>query len=97
MGFHHKIRLHSNATAAIGIAWRRGMGKIRHLDCTDLWIQEKVRSGAAEVVKVPGTENPADAFTEYVDRKTLLKALEKFNLKTIDGRAKCAPDTLGLR
>ena len=36
LGFSYKLRIHSDATAAIGIARRRGMGKIRHLDCSDL-------------------------------------------------------------
>ena len=40
LGFHVTIDVLPDATAAIGIARRRGMGQIRHLDCTDLWIQE---------------------------------------------------------
>ena len=96
LGFQYKIRLHSNATAAIGIARRRGMGKIRHLDCTDLWIQEKIRSGAVELTKVLGTENPADAFTKHVDKKTLDMAMTKICLVKLEGRPKLAPDALGL-
>ena len=38
------IQLFSDAVAAIGIARRRGAGKIKHLDCADLWVQEKVRT-----------------------------------------------------
>ena len=38
------LTVHSDATAAIGIARRRGMRKVRHLDVTDLWIQKKVQS-----------------------------------------------------
>ena len=34
------IRVHSDATAAIGIAKRRGLGKVRHLHTSDLWVQE---------------------------------------------------------
>ena len=44
MGWECSITVHSDATAAIRIARRRGMGKVRHLDVTDLWIQEKVQS-----------------------------------------------------
>lgn len=39
--FNYKIRIHTDATAAIGICRGRGMGKIRHLDFADLWCQEK--------------------------------------------------------
>ena len=41
MSWHATIVIHSDATAAIGIARRKGLGKIRHLDVNDLWIQDK--------------------------------------------------------
>ena len=96
LGFEYKLRVYSDATAAIGIARRRGMGKIRHLDCADLWVQEKVRTGACELLKVLGLDNPADAFTKYVDKAILEKTLTNINVVKMSGRAKCAPDTLGL-
>ena len=64
LGMTWQIDLHTDATAAIGIARRRGMGRIRHLDVTDLWIQEKLNSKLAYLHKVLGTENPADVFTK---------------------------------
>ena len=97
LGFSYEVRVHSDATAAIGIARRRGLGKIRHLDCSDLWIQEKVRTKAISLHKVAGSENPADAFTKYVDRSTLEKAMAKINMRKATGRPKAAPDTLGLQ
>ena len=96
LGFSYSVRIHSDATAAIGIARRRGLGKVRHLDCTDLWIQEKVRSGAVQLAKMIGTENPAGAFTKYVDRSILEKAMKTLNLRYATGRPKPAPDTMGL-
>ena len=54
--------MHSDATAAIGIARRKGLGKLRHLKVEDLWIQQKVRDKTMEIVKVLGTDNPADIF-----------------------------------
>ena len=96
LGFHYKLRLHSDATAAIGIARRRGMGKIRHLDCSDLWVQEKIRSQKIELVKVLGTENPADAFTKHVPREILEKSMAKIGMHMAQGRPASAPDTLGI-
>ena len=96
LGFEYKLRAHSDATAAIGIARRRGMGKIRHLDCADLWVQEKVRTGAVELLKVAGIDNPADAFTKYANKAILDKTLNNINVVKMSGRAKCAPDILGL-
>ena len=91
LGYDYKLRIHTDATAAIGIARRRGMGKIRHLDTTDLWVQEVVRSGRVELVKVLGAENPADIFTKYVERPLLQKMLEKIGMRQLEGRAACAP------
>ena len=78
------ITVHSDATAAIGIARRKGLGKIRHLDVTDLWIQDKIRSKQIRLLKVLGADNVADIFTKYVDRSTLEKALKNMNVISVD-------------
>ena len=64
MGWSLPIQLWSDATAAIGIARRKGLGKMRHLDVTDLWIQDKIRSKKMKLSKVLGTENMADVLTK---------------------------------
>ena len=91
LGFTMGIRVHTDATAALGICRRRGLGKIRHVDTTDLWCQEKVRVGAVTLHKVPGVSNPADIMTKYIERATLEKMLGIMNLVPLDGRAACAP------
>ena len=96
MGWELKIRVHSDATAALGIAKRRGLGKVRHLHCSDLWIQEAVRQERVELLKVLGTENPADALTKYLDGPSLQKAVERMGLYYAQGRADAAPETMGL-
>ena len=97
MGWNVSLRLHSDATAAIGICKRKGLGNIRHLATTDLWIQEQVRSGHIKLEKVLGTENPADVFTKYVDRATMQKAMSKLNIIQAEGRPACAPATMGIQ
>ena len=54
-----KCNVYSDATAAIGICRRKGLGKVRHLDCTDLWVQESARAGRFAIHKVDGEVNPA--------------------------------------
>ena len=95
MGWDYAINVHSDATAALGIARRRGLGKVRHLDVTDLWIQEKVRAKAVTRHKVEGLKNPADILTMYVDQATLSRALAFLSLKPLDGRAASAPRAMG--
>ena len=96
LGYHYDLRVHTDATAAIGIARRRGMGKIRHLDTADLWVQEKIRTGRVELLKVPGQENPADIMTKYVDKGLMSKMLVKMGMMPLEGRAKCAPAIMGV-
>ena len=52
--------LYVDASAAIGVAQRVGLGKIRHLDTGSLWVQQAVRRKQIGLLKVKGTENPAD-------------------------------------
>ena len=60
LGFPRRLDICVDATAAIGIARRRGMGRIRHLDVTDLWIKETFNSKFAFLHKVPGADAPTD-------------------------------------
>ena len=38
------LELHSDATAAIGMCRREGLGRGRHLSTADLWVQQLVRN-----------------------------------------------------
>ena len=81
----------TDATAAIGITRRRGLGKIRHLATADLWVQDHLRSGDFRLQKVCGKENMADILTKHVDRPTLMKHVSALGLTFEDGRPSLAP------
>ena len=89
------FRIFSDATAAIGIARRKGIGKIRHLDTTDLWIQDVIRSGRITLEKVLGAHNPADILTKYVEKRALEMALPRMNLWPTAVRPASAPVAMG--
>ena len=95
LGWKIRIRIHSDATAAIGICRRKGIGNIRHLATTDLWIQDKVRSKQLELCKILGTDNPADVLTKYVNRQIMTAALAKLGLVPTSGRPASAPAAMG--
>ena len=61
----------TDATAAKGITDRIGLGKLRHLETNQLWLQSKVADGTIKITKVRGTENPADALTKYLSGPSL--------------------------
>ena len=52
-----------DASAAIGIIRRMGLGKVRHLNTSWLWVQEKEASRELQYHEVKGSDNSADLFT----------------------------------
>ena len=61
-----RIRMCSDATAAIGMVKRQGLGAVRHLATADLWMQAKVKEKRIQIEKVPGKHNPADLLTKVL-------------------------------
>ena len=92
LGLDLTLTVHTDATAAIGICRRRGLGKVRHLAVADLWIQDRVRTKDFALVKVAGSNNPADSLTKHVDHSTLLKHMALMNVVPETGRAASAPE-----
>ena len=92
LGITASLRVWTDSSAAIGIANRQGLGKLRHLDTHTLWLQQAVRSKRLQLKKVAGTNNPADLFTKHsLTREKLLELTELFDCKFTTGRAASAP------
>ena len=92
LGFKVRVRIHSDACAAIGMERRQGLGRVRHLDVEDSWVQTKVREGHVDLLKVAGSKNIAVILTKYVSADLMDKMLLKLNLEFIEGRSPAAPD-----
>ena len=88
-----KLTLKSDASAAIAIASRRGLGKVRHIEVCQLWLHEKVRSGEVKVVKVGTDENVADSLTKYISSEILRKHMRATGQLAREGRRRLAPAT----
>ena len=63
-GLPNVIRLGTDSSAAKCFVCRRVLGRMRHLEIRDLWLQKEVREGKGLVHTVPGTSNPADLMTK---------------------------------
>ena len=85
------INVKSDASAAIGIAQRRGMGKVRHIETNQLWLQEKVVNGTIRITKIGTYENLADQLTKPVIAEKMRYHLEKTHQKITSGRHPLAP------
>jgi len=92
LGIHADLRVWTDSSAAIGIAGRQGLGKLRHLDAHTLWLQQAVRSKRLELKKVLGPANPADVLTKHsLTREKLLELVDLFDCRFVGGRAESAP------
>ena len=85
------IVVKSDATAAIGMARRQGLGRVRHLATSDLWIQQRLRAGDFAVTKHPGISNSADLMTKVKSRNEILKFLQLMGFVEGAGRPTIAP------
>ena len=74
-----KLQVLTDSSAAKGIASRRGLGKVRHVEVNQLWVQEKVADGSIELNKVGGEANLADALTKHVGREIIERHFEGTN------------------
>ena len=91
LGINLDVEILTDATAAIGICRRRGLGKIRHLHVSDLWVQDRLRKGDFKLTKIPGADNPSDILTKHVPRDVLMKHMAFMGLTSEGGRAGSAP------
>ena len=90
-GIDVRICIKSDATAAIGMARRQGLGRVRHLATSDLWIQQRLRAGDFTILKHPGTENSADLMTKVKGRADISKFLGLMGFIMGKGRSEIAP------
>ena len=56
--------LRSDSAVGRGIAQRIGCGRVRHLDCGLLWIQEAIKKKIMRPAPISGQKNPADIGTK---------------------------------
>ena len=91
LGHKVTLELKSDASAAIGIARRRGVGKVRHIEVNQLWIQDRVFRGDLKLTKVPGQSNLADGLTKYISSDQIKSHMFGSSQHVSEGRHENAP------
>ena len=86
-GFKLNGKVYSDSTAAIGIVYRSGLGKTRHIRVQYLWLQQEIEHGRLCIDKVLGTENIADLMTKSLSKIDMTKILNKMGITFMGGRA----------
>ena len=82
LGIEVTARVHTDASAALGIVARKGLGKLRHIAVQYLWIQDRVKSGDFLLGKVAGAENPADLMTKHLSAHDMRKNLDALRVRS---------------
>ena len=93
LGSSVRVCVLTDSSAAKGMASRKGLGKVRHVEVNQLWVQEKVGSGETELKKVEGSRNLADALTKHVEHEHIQNHLGGTNQWLTDGRHELLPHT----
>ena len=67
LGIEMEGRVHTDSSAAKGMANRRGLGKTRHIDTQYLWVQERLSAGTFTLHTEGTDDNVGDVFTHHLD------------------------------
>ena len=79
------VAVSTDSSAAKGIANRRGLGKLRHIELNELWIQESIAKGRMAIYKISGTENGADSLTKNSSGERISQTLKMCNQNIVEG------------
>ena len=89
------IRLRVDSTACLGMAGRKGAGRVRHIHTPCLWIQHAVADGRVVIDKIGGTANPADLGTKSLAKEPIRRILAQCGFATLQGRSAIALKAAG--
>ena len=93
LGVSIRVNVKTDASAAKGIASRKGLGKVRHIDVSQLWLQDKVSKGEIVIEKVSTHINIADAMTKHVDSGKLNSHMNSVGLVIVQLRHELMPES----
>ena len=85
------IEVVSDATAALGMVKRQGLGKVRHLAVADLWCQQRALRGDIHYSKIAGKANPSDMMTKGLGAVDIIRYMAEIGFIPLAGRSAIAP------
>ena len=88
------ILMYSDASAALGIIQRQGSGRVRHVDCSFLFVQDLNARKTIQYGKVAGSENPVDLGTKGLAFDAISRHVEFVEAEFRGGRPELCPKIL---
>ena len=91
LGLEFDASVYADASAALGIVQRRGIGKVRHIRTQSLWLQEAHAQRRLGFEKIDGSRNPSDLMTKHLSDTLQQRHLDYMSAEAAAGRASSAP------
>ena len=91
LGVEAMVEIQTDASAAKGIALRRGLVKVRHIEVNQLWVQEEVAEGKLKIRKISSDVNVADHLMKYLNAEGIAKHLNSTGQWIEEGRHRLMP------
>ena len=91
IGLNLAIDLHTDSSAAKGIASRRGLGRVRHIELCELWLQDQVARGKITLHKVSGADNFSDSLTKSASNERIMQSMKMTTHELRAGRHEIMP------
>ena len=79
LGIKLSICLEIDAKATVGIVSRQGLGKLKHVEVHDLWLQEAIKRGRLTVKKIPRAINTADLLASPSKSEDIIKFMDEMD------------------
>ena len=90
-GVEMSVSVSTDSSAAKWIANRRGLGKLRHIELSELWVQDLVAKGRMAIFKIDGSDNSSDSLTKHSTGDRIGQTLKSCNQTIARGRHSIMP------
>ena len=87
-----QIILYTDSSAAKGISSRGGLGKVRHIELSELWLPDQVARGKVDVRKVRGEDNFSDSLTKHSTPDRIRQTMDGSFQKIVPSRHAIMPE-----
>ena len=91
LGINLAAAVSTDSSAAKGIANRRGLGKLRHIELSELWVQDQTARGRITIYKINGSENSSDSLTKHSTSERIAQTLNHCSQVLATGRHAIMP------
>ena len=90
-----KLVIETDSSSAKAMGSRRGLGKVRHIELCELWLQDQVARGRIIVNKIRGDDNFSDSLTKHSSIDRISQSMQMTSQRYAIGRHPIMPAVAG--